>query len=80
MANGHNEENFVEQFENLQLNTHQLRDEETRSSARSRQTMFSTASKKKSNGNYKFGSRPKNEFQHFLKYFLFIKLVLSFRS
>uniref|UniRef100_A0A1I8NL34 Enkurin domain-containing protein n=1 Tax=Musca domestica TaxID=7370 RepID=A0A1I8NL34_MUSDO len=67
MANGHNEENFVEQFENLQLNTHQLRDEETRSSARSRQTMFSTASKKKSNGNYKFGSRDEIRLPRYLE-------------
>ncbi|XP_073813196.1 uncharacterized protein [Musca autumnalis] len=53
----HNDHNMVEQFENLQINRHQ-HSEENQSSARSRQTMFSTASQKKtSNGNYKLGSR-----------------------
>ncbi|XP_061392756.1 uncharacterized protein LOC133328223 [Musca vetustissima] len=72
MPNGHmedkyNDHEFHEQFDNLQINTHQTRDEEIHSSARSRQTMFSTASKKKSNGNYKFGSRDEIRLPRYLE-------------
>lgn len=53
------DDHLQEHFQNLQINPQvrqRERDEEMQSSARSRQTMFSNASKRRSNGNYKLGS------------------------
>ncbi|XP_013109043.2 probable serine/threonine-protein kinase DDB_G0280133 isoform X1 [Stomoxys calcitrans] len=63
----HYDEELPENFQNLQINAHMPREQETQSSARSRQTMFSNTSKRKSNGNYKLGSRDEIRLPRYLE-------------
>ncbi|XP_075169868.1 uncharacterized protein LOC142241908 [Haematobia irritans] len=58
---------FQENFQNLHINTNIPREKDIQSSARSRQTTFSNGSKRKSNGNYKLGSRDEIRLPRYLE-------------